>query len=95
MMSETERLVRAVLMHGGKVQAVFGTGLPWELVGVEEGEPRLESRSQTLDMTLYASNLEGPPKKGDTFEVSFGGDTVRGVYTDDNGSYETQEMEHE
>ena len=94
MMSETERLVRAILMHGGKVQAVFDTGLPWDLVGVEEGKPRLESYSQTLDMMIDASTLEGPPKKGDTFEVSFGGDLVRGVYTDDNGTYETHEVAH-
>ena len=76
-------------MYGGKVQVVFDTGLPWDLVGVEEGKPRLESHSFTLDMTMDASTMEGPPKKGDTFEVSFGGDAVRGVYTDDNSSYET------
>ena len=91
MVSEVERIVRAVLKQGGKLQIVFGDGEPvWDLVGVEEEDPRITFENTLARLTMDANTLEGkPPKKGATFEVSFGGDTVHGVYTDDNDSYET------
>ncbi len=56
MSDEIERIVRALLKHGGTVQAVFsveGVEQVWDLAGVEEDSPlRIE----------FNRHGEGPPR---------------------------------
>lgn len=65
MVSEVERIIRAVLKDGGSIHVKLGNeeNEPvWKLVGVENGNPRIEFDSDTVKISMNASTLEGEVK---------------------------------